>query len=62
MDPRIIENAKKMQQPKYVNVSFPPDVYYELSDMATESKRAVSFIVRGIVMTYLDELGAAPED
>lgn len=58
MDQRIIENGKKIPKLRHVSVSLDDAAYQQLSRLAAGSCRNVAFVIRGIVMTYLEDHAA----
>ena len=55
MDERIIENGKKIPKLRHVSVQLDDNAYLQLNRLAFVARRNVPFVIRGIVMTYLED-------
>lgn len=55
MDQRIIENGKKIPKLRHVSVQLDDAAYLQLNRLALVAHRNVAFVIRGIVMTYLED-------
>ena len=60
MDERILENGKKLPTLRHVSVVLDDDTHRRLSRLAIASRRNVAFIIRGIVVTYLEDNNVVP--
>lgn len=55
MDQRIIENGKKIPKLRHVSIQLDNVAYLQLDRIALKAVRNVGFLIRGIVMTYLED-------
>lgn len=55
MDERILENGKKLPKLRTFSVKFDAETALQLNRVAAKSGRSVDFVIRGIVLTFLED-------